>query len=49
METVAEWVGDEETAQFLTSAGITYMQGFHYGMPLSIDEFESQVQGKPQA
>ena len=49
METVAEWVGDESTAVFLKSAGITYLQGFHYGMPLSIDEFEAEQQSKPQA
>ncbi|MDX2259177.1 MAG: bifunctional diguanylate cyclase/phosphodiesterase [Hyphomicrobiaceae bacterium] len=33
METVAEWVGDEECARLLTEAGITYLQGFHYGQP----------------
>ncbi|MBU1211660.1 MAG: EAL domain-containing protein [Alphaproteobacteria bacterium] len=34
METVAEWVGDEETADILTKAGITYLQGFHFGQPI---------------
>jgi diguanylate cyclase (GGDEF)-like protein len=43
METVAEWVGDEATAKFLREAGITYLQGFHYGMPLSVDEFEATL------
>jgi EAL domain-containing protein (putative c-di-GMP-specific phosphodiesterase class I) len=33
METVAEWVGDAECARMLTEAGITYLQGFHYGQP----------------
>lgn len=28
METVAEWVGDQETADFLRDAGIDYLQGF---------------------
>ncbi len=41
MDTVAEWVGDQETAEFLTAAGITYLQGFHYGLPLSIEDFET--------
>ena len=41
METVAEWVGDQETADFLTAAGLTYLQGFHYGLPLSIEDFEA--------
>ncbi len=39
METVAEWVGDEESARMLIDAGITYLQGFHYGMPISPEEF----------
>lgn len=36
METVAEWVGDEATAKFLIDAGITYLQGFHYGQPIEV-------------
>lgn len=36
METVAEWVGDAETADFLMNSGITYLQGFHFGMPLEV-------------
>ena len=39
METVAEWVGDEETAELLTDAGITYLQGFLYGMPIASETF----------
>lgn len=38
METVAEWVGDAETADILTKAGITYLQGFHFGLPINADE-----------
>ena len=34
METVAEWVGDAATAAIVREAGITYMQGYHYGMPM---------------
>jgi EAL domain-containing protein (putative c-di-GMP-specific phosphodiesterase class I) len=34
METVAEWVGDEATAEIVRKAGITYMQGFHFGRPV---------------
>ena len=33
MKTVAEWVGDAATAQFLIDAGIDYLQGYHYGAP----------------
>ncbi len=43
METVAEWVGDQVTVDFLTKAGITYLQGFHYGMPMSEDELAADL------
>jgi EAL domain-containing protein (putative c-di-GMP-specific phosphodiesterase class I) len=43
METVAEWVGDQVTVDFLTKAGITYLQGFHYGMPLSTEELDAAM------
>lgn len=33
MKTVAEWVGDAETAQFLRDAGIDYLQGYHFSAP----------------
>lgn len=37
METVAEWVTDEATAKIVEEAGVTYMQGFHFGQPKIID------------
>ena len=40
METVAEWVGDERTARFLEAAGITYMQGYYYGMPFDSSDYD---------
>lgn len=43
METVAEWVGDQATVDFLVNAGITYLQGFHYGMPLSTEELDKAM------
>ncbi|MGQ0455532.1 MAG: EAL domain-containing protein [Hyphomicrobium sp.] len=39
METVAEWVTDELSAAHLKDAGITYLQGFHYGLPFDAAEF----------
>ena len=42
METVAEWVGDQASADFLTKAGITYLQGFHYGQPMTIEQYEAE-------
>jgi diguanylate cyclase (GGDEF)-like protein len=41
METVAEWVGDETTAQMLAEAGIDYLQGFHFGKPLLSTDIDS--------
>ena len=43
METVAEWVGDQETVDFLCKAGITYLQGFFYGMPLTTAELDAAL------
>ncbi|MFV0295777.1 MAG: putative bifunctional diguanylate cyclase/phosphodiesterase [Hyphomicrobiaceae bacterium] len=34
LETVAEWVSDEETARICVDCGITHMQGFYFGKPL---------------
>ena len=33
MTTVAEMVGDAETAEILKDAGVDYLQGYHFGMP----------------
>jgi diguanylate cyclase (GGDEF)-like protein len=38
LKSVAEWVCDEEAAEFLEAAGATYLQGFLYGLPMSADE-----------
>ncbi|MDX2155936.1 MAG: EAL domain-containing protein [Hyphomicrobiaceae bacterium] len=38
LETVAEWVGDEETARIVADCGITHMQGYHFGLPLMASE-----------
>ncbi|MFC7399224.1 EAL domain-containing protein [Chelatococcus sp. GCM10030263] len=39
IETVAEWVGDEDTARTLTDWGVTYLQGDHIG-PAQLWEVE---------
>jgi len=41
METVAEWVADEETVKILGEVGITYLQGFYFGMPLMPSELDA--------
>ena len=43
METVAVWVGDQASADLLAAAGITYLQGFHYGMPFPASELETRL------
>ncbi|HEY8194771.1 MAG TPA: GGDEF and EAL domain-containing protein [Hyphomicrobium sp.] len=43
METVAEWVGDERSVKHLTDAGITYMQGFYYGMPIDAADYRAKT------
>ncbi len=39
LETVAEWVGDERSVKHLVDAGITYLQGFYYGLPIDAADF----------
>lgn len=39
MKTVAEWVGDVETANMLAQAGIDYLQGFLYGLPIPSEDY----------
>jgi diguanylate cyclase (GGDEF)-like protein len=39
--TVAEWVGDEDAASFLSHAGIDYLQGYHFGQPILADQYQS--------
>ena len=43
METVAEWVSDEHSVKHLTEAGINYLQGFYYGMPIDAAEYVSKA------
>ncbi len=41
LETVAEWVADEETARICADCGITHMQGYYFGHPLMASELEA--------
>ena len=43
METVAEWVTDQATSDIVCAMGVTYLQGFHYGMPMEVHEVEKQT------
>lgn len=42
LDTVAEWVADEETALICADCGITHMQGFYFGRPLMASELDQQ-------
>ena len=41
LDTVAEWVGDERSVRHLVDAGITYLQGFYYGLPIDAADYAS--------
>ncbi len=47
MRTVAEWVGDKETAQKLADAGIDYLQGYLYGMPIQVEDYVDEPNPSP--
>jgi len=40
LDTVAEWVGDEETARICAECGISHMQGFLFGQPMLASELD---------
>ncbi|MDQ1539059.1 MAG: hypothetical protein QOE58_3452, partial [Actinomycetota bacterium] len=42
-ETIAEFVGDEATLQFLRSRGIDYAQGYHLGRPVPLHQAFPQL------
>jgi EAL domain-containing protein (putative c-di-GMP-specific phosphodiesterase class I) len=42
LETVAEWVGDEETAQLMAATGVTHQQGFYFGQPVLASKFHGK-------
>lgn len=42
LQTVAEWVCDEESAKILIDTGIDYLQGYHYGEPVTQEEFSKR-------
>lgn len=42
LETVAEWVSNEEGAAFLNSVGVDYFQGYLFGQPMTVGEIEGR-------
>jgi diguanylate cyclase (GGDEF)-like protein len=49
LDTVAEWVADEETARICADCGISHMQGFHFGKPLMESELPGSVSDGTEA
>lgn len=49
MATVAEWVTDGPTADIVADLGITYMQGFHFGMPFEASELARRSAASAEA
>jgi diguanylate cyclase (GGDEF)-like protein len=45
--TVGEWVGDEKTVELLEKAGVSYMQGYFFGMPELAKESGAAKPAKP--
>lgn len=43
LETVAEWVGDAQTCEMLTAAGVDYLQGFHFGPPIPASQLPAGI------
>lgn len=43
LETVAEWVGDAQTCDMLAEAGVDYLQGFHFGQPITEQELPAGI------
>ncbi len=44
-QTVAEFVGDDETVALLRELGVDYGQGYHLGMPAAIDDVLPPMRG----
>jgi diguanylate cyclase (GGDEF)-like protein len=48
LDTVAEWVADEETARICAECGITHMQGFYFGHPLMASDLDPRTVSRDQ-
>ena len=40
-QTIAEFVGSEETVQLLSKYGVDYAQGYHIGKPCAVSEIDT--------
>ncbi len=44
LQTIAEYVGDDETIEVLRGIGVDYVQGFHIGMPVPLTKIIARLQ-----
>ena len=43
LQTIAEYVGDDETIEILRGIGVDYVQGFHIGMPVPLKKITDRL------
>ncbi|RMF19164.1 MAG: EAL domain-containing protein, partial [Gammaproteobacteria bacterium] len=48
MKTIAEYVEDEHTEEFLRLLGVGYGQGYHYGRPAILNELAGQIMARQE-
>jgi len=46
LQTIAEYVGDDETVETLRRIGVDYVQGFHIGHPVPLREITDRLQAE---
>ncbi len=44
LATIAEFVGDEETVGVLRGIGVDYVQGYHIGKPVPLQQITDRLQ-----
>ena len=49
LQTIAEYVGNDETIEILRRIGVDYVQGFHIGMPVPLKEITDRLVRRMQA
>ena len=49
LQTIAEYVGNDETIEILRGIGVDYVQGFHIGMPVPLKQITDRLVRRMQA
>ena len=49
LQTIAEYVGNDETIEILRHIGVDYVQGFHIGMPVPLKQITDRLVRRMQA